>query len=175
MSKKFETRQRKHFALPRAGEGGFLKVELLVTLAIVSLSIVLATPYLRKTGQNLSYRQAAREVLAALREARSLTVSQYREYRVEFNVSGNRFRIVRGDQPSGSSNWSYVVRDWISFPHGVVMRRNKKCDGKTDAAIHFNPNGTANSLYICVMDQDNRKRYMVGVADSVTARVKVEN
>lgn len=153
---------------------GFSEVEALVVVALVGLMSVLAAPSLSQMGQNLAYREGAREILMSLRTARSLAVTMNREHRVEFDVDGRRFRLTRGDQASGSTNWDMVVTDWVAAPEGVLLMRNSDCGNGSDVSIHFNPNGTAGSQYVCVMDDNGAKRYRVGVPSSTTGRVKAE-
>lgn len=154
--------------------GGFSKVEVMAVMALAGLMVLLSVPSFLQMGQNLAYRQAAREVLVSLRSARSLAVTANREHRVEFDVDGRRFRLTRGDKAFESTNWDDAVTDWVAVPAGVVLMRNSNCGNGSDVSIHFNPNGTSDSQYVCVMDDNGARRYRIGASSSTTGRVKAE-
>lgn len=153
--------------------GGFSKAELLIVLAVVAIVVTISIPSLQAFQMSLDYRQTAREMASALRQARSLAVAMNREHKVEFDIPGRQYRVKRGNRANQSTDWA--AGEWVTVPSGVALMRNKYCDNGSDTSIEFNPNGTANSQYVCVMGSSNAKKYRVGVPQSVTGRVKIDD
>lgn len=153
--------------------GGFSKTELLIVLAVVAIASALSIPSLQAFQMSLDYRQSAREIASTLRQARSLAVAMNREHKVEFDIPGRQYRVKRGNRANQSTDWA--AGEWVTVPSGVALMRNKYCDNGSDTSIEFNPNGTANSQYVCVMGSSNAKKYRVGVPQSVTGRVKIDD
>lgn len=155
---------------------GFSLVELLLAAAIAGLLAAIAFPSFAQWRQNLQYREAARGIASALRDARQRAVTTNREHRVEFDVDGRRYRIRQGNKADGSA-WTdattTTIKDWTILPQGVNLMKNKTCNKNDDVNIEFNPNGRSNSQYVCVMGANNDKQYLVGIPSATTGRAKI--
>ena len=153
---------------------GFTLVEVLVVLAVMAIMTVIAMPSLISFRKNAEFGEAARGIASALREARSRAVSRNLEYRVFFNVANSRYILQQGNSSNGSSVWTPVYTSWVTFPPEVTMAAPGSCENTTtNRSIQFNPNGTANQVYICVMD-GTKKKFRIGVNFATTGRVLIE-
>lgn len=146
-------------------------MELIVIVGILVALAAIGLPSLVGMLSSSTHKEAARGVSSTLQEARTQAVALNLEHRVSFDVDQNRYRLERGNSSSGSSTWTPVTNDWAIFKPGVVMRATLACNSSVDTTIHFNPNGTAESKYICVMDNNLIKKFTVGVASTTTGRV----
>ena len=152
-------------------------------MAVMAIMFVMALPGLGAFTESSEQKEAARNVLAALRIARSSAITESLEYQVAFDLDSRCFWLERGDLASDSTTWSRV-RGFGCFPSELRMATKKECDhisgdgdsSTADNKIQFNPNGTcgssgsANSRYICVQDRDNTTQYRSGVPSSITGR-----
>ena len=162
---------------------GFTLLELLIIVAIMGILLSFALPALQPMRENAAEKEAARNVLAALRIARSNAITQNVEYQVAFDLDTRSFWLEEGDLPSDSTVW-IRVRDFGQFTSGLQMATKKECDhltgdgtqGTADNIIQFNPNGTcgssgvANARYICVMGNDGLRKFRTGIPSSITGR-----
>ncbi len=155
---------------------GFTMLELLVVVGIAAILAAISAPILLDMRESAAFRDASMNVASTLRDARSRAVSQNLEHRVAFETALSRYRLERGDSSSNSGVWTPVLAGWRNFPPEASMAATLACD-QVDAPgvqrwIQFNPNGSANSLFICVMDGAN-SRFNVGVGNAPTGRVEI--
>lgn len=162
---------------------GFTLMELLVVIAIMSILISLALPSFGVFRSDAAEKEAAREVLAALRETRSLSIAQNVEYELAFDLDSKCYWLERGNLGNNSTIWT-TVKTFNGFPNSVGMAMGAECtkfigDGDTnnpENRIQFNPNGTcgskgtSSSRYICVMALDGSKQFRSGVPSTTTGR-----
>ncbi|SHI49394.1 prepilin-type N-terminal cleavage/methylation domain-containing protein [Malonomonas rubra DSM 5091] len=165
------------------GARGFTLLEVVVCLAVVSIMLGLALPQIRTLWDSAAEKEAARNVLAALRLARSQAITHNLEYQVAFDLDSRSFWLERGNLSKDSTEWNFV-KELGAFSSGLGMATKKECnhtvgDGDfttADNSIQFNPNGTcgssgsANSRYICVQDETGGTAYRTGVPSSITGR-----
>lgn len=155
---------------------GFTLLEMLIAMGIMGLLAAIAMPTYAAWRESARYRDAARSIASALREARTAAISRNCECRVEFDIDGGRYRVTHGDLAYGSSDFSAVLRDWRGVGGSVLLRGNKTCGSDVDLNVQFNPNGTGNSRYICIMDKSSPPvlKFRVGIPSSTTGRVIIE-
>lgn len=145
---------------------GFSFVEMMAVLALLSILAALAVPSFVRWRQNLEYREAARNIVSLLREARSRAIARNREHRVEFEQSSRRYGLRAGDK-AVNSNWPDVppVTDWATCPSEVNFSANI-------SSVQFNTNGTANGGTITVKDGLLVKKYEIVVNRTGRIRIK---
>lgn len=152
---------------------GFTLLEIIVTVALISIMVAIAVPSVNQMKLNLRYKEGARDVVSILRKARADAIALNLEHQVEFDIDGRQYRLTQGNLPNSSTAWTSIV-GWVALPDGTSFMRNSDCDNNTDVNIQFNPNGTGDSQYVCVMDAGGARRYRVGVPIATTGRAKVE-
>jgi len=165
---------------------GFTVIELLICLAIISIMAGMALPSLQNFIRSSAEKDAAYNILAALRLARNEAIVRNLEYQVAFDLDHKRMWLERGNLPDNSTSWS-VVRTFESVHPSVDLATKYDCshtggDGtlSADNYIQFNPNGTcgssgfANSRYICVL-KGGTIQYRTGVPSSSTGRSCIDN
>ena len=159
--------------------GGFTLVEVLVSLSILGILATLAWPPISAWNADATYRKVARDFTSALQRTRSEAIKSNLEHRLEIDLDNRRFRLVHGNRASRSteSSWNLrenLVLDWFVLPSGPVLRANLDCS-KSEGIIkiHFNPFGTANSYYLCIIDNLEENRFQVGVSHTSTGRIAI--
>jgi prepilin-type N-terminal cleavage/methylation domain-containing protein len=167
---------------------GFTLIELLVVIALTGILAAIVYPSFSSWLISLRYKEAARDVASVLRDARARAIATNFQHRVKF-VAGadtpqteSTFVIQQANRSYGSSaTWTDVAGTEVSFPTNVDMRFALACGEETDPVfISFNPDGTGNEYYICIIDSDagisdldDRKKYATGVSSTTTGRVRV--
>lgn len=162
-----------------ASQKGFTLIELVIVMALVGILLAFALPQYLSWRKGAAYNNAAYQVVAALRQARSLAVSDKREYRVEFDISAGDYRLTRGDRANRSTNFDEIVQDWTGFPPEVKLRANDDCSGTADVNFTFTPDGTGSSdgttNDLCIMaDPGMVGRYQVSIPSTTNGRATLE-
>lgn len=162
-------------------------MELIVVVAIIGILVAITLPNVFAWVQNSRYREAARNLASTLRDARSRAISTNLEHEVQVDTNGARYRMIRGDRASntpnplvhsnddGNANWT-IVMDWVELdPVGIKLKSAEDCNSDADVNYELNPNGTAVSGYICIMDKSAApvRKHQVGIASSTTGRVVI--
>lgn len=162
-------------------KNGFTLIEALVVLAMAAIMLAIALPSVFKWREQAAFKEAARQVVTAMREARSLAVAQQWEYRVDFDVDGGRYQITRGDRANGSANWDTVVTPWTPFHASVTLRSGSTCTSLSDTSLRFSPDGTAGCFgapcwdanrFLCVLD-GAQKKFLISVTSPATGHTEI--
>lgn len=96
------------------GQAGVTLIELLVVLVILAAGSGLVAPSIGATLENLRFRTAARRLMGAMREARSIAVATKVPYEVYVDVAAGRYGFrPLGQQSSAEEGW--MVEDDGSF------------------------------------------------------------
>ena len=143
----------------RCGSAGFTLIEILVTLAILSLALALIVGQRPPWSSTMGVRAAAAQIAAGLREARSEALAQNRPMSFDIDIAQHRFRVGSGPIRSlpGELNLELLT---VSGE-----RRNAHTGG-----IQFNPDGSSTGGRISIAD--GRLAIAVGV-DWLTGRVSI--
>jgi len=149
----------------KRGEGGITLIELVVVMAIVAIMGVCLAPAIGEWLDNFRISQAARDIASNLQFAKMRAISRRLEYRVNFDVANNQYRLWVNDG------------GWVPDPEGVVLCTPRGVDitsagfsGGVSRA-EFNPDGTASNGTITI-DNQQGKTYKVVVYR--TGRIKIQ-
>src|SRR3972149_7593573 len=126
------------------GNKGYTLVESMIALAIMGIMFAIAVPSFYTWSQSLRFKEAAWSLLSDFRAAKQLSVSTNLEHRVEVDIPSKRYRLTRGDRPSGSTAWS-AVRPWRDLPATGRYASGEDCDNASAVEITFKPNGSGQS------------------------------
>ena len=156
-------------------ERGMTLLELLVVVGILATISALSIPDFVSWRKQAQYRLAAREMADVMRTARTRAITRNLEQRVEIEVENCRYRLMEGDRPTNSTDFDTVVTDWVDLPPEVALKKNLACNSDADSKLQFNPNGSAQSGYVCIVEATSPDvcHFKVGVASSTCGRVVV--
>lgn len=148
----------------RSKQSGFTLVEMVVTLALVSIVSIMAVGGYRYFSANRALDVAAREVISQIREGQAMAVATGNTHRVYFNVTDDSFALQRRQ---GS--------DWVSaapreeLPSAVDFSSTDPPDFGGDIYIEFYARGTSESGSL-VLENRNSQRKVISV-DGETVNV----
>jgi prepilin-type N-terminal cleavage/methylation domain-containing protein len=134
---------------------GFTLLELIMTLIILGIILAMAVPSFLQWRKNLAYRTTAREVVAALREARSRAITDNQPHQVIFDSVNKQYRLA------DYTTWTSLTPD-VSLYTGPTT---------TPYVVQYNPNGTSSGGTINVQDLEGTQRFLIVV--NSTGRVVV--
>jgi general secretion pathway protein H len=106
-------------------QDGFTLIELLVCLAILTLIAALAVPRLGRAGDHAAFRTAARDLAAALREARNDAIATGSGASFSIDLATGAFRVGAGRTrvlPPGLSLALVTTADDRLGEHGGAIR-----------------------------------------------------
>jgi len=150
---------------------GYTLVETIIAIAIAGVLAAIALPSLYTWSQSLKFKEAAWSMLAGLRDCKQLSMSTNLEHRVELDFSAKRFRLARGDRPSGSTVWT-PVRQWTELPESANYASGDACGTSAGLNIVFKPNGSAQSTTLCIKDPYATVRFRVNL-NATTGRASI--
>lgn len=156
-------------------KSGFSLIELLVAITVVGILSAIALPSYRSWIDSAKYKEAARRVASLLRQGRSEAVAKNRECQAKFNFETDRYSLARGNLSSGSTTFVDMAVSESGFSAGVEIRGESDCSVNLgEETLQFNPNGSSDTLDICIMDDAGNKKYLVGVTVANTGRVVIQ-
>lgn len=155
---------------------GFTMIELVIMVALVGILTAVAVPSFIQMRNSLNYRGAARDVASILRNARSLAISENREYQVDIDTVNRQYRLRRGDRVSGSANWT-IIKDYVALPAGVSIATSEPTSlfFRPNGSAAFNPDGdgdTTNDETVTIRDAGGTTKYTITMSP-VTGRIRV--
>jgi prepilin-type N-terminal cleavage/methylation domain-containing protein len=134
---------------------GFSLIELVITLVILGIIIATALPSYLQWRDNLDFKTTAREVVAALREARSRAITNNQPHQVIFDSANKQYRLA------DFTTWTSLAPDVILYTGPTT----------TPYVVQYNPNGTSSGGTINVQDPDGAQHFQIVV--NTTGRVVV--
>lgn len=146
-------------AQTRYGNAGFTLIEIIVTLAILSLALGLIVGYKPPWSGTIGLRGAAAQIAAGLREARSEAIAQNRSTNFDIDLAQHRFQVGSGP-----------IR---RLPNQLNLALLTASGERRDAhigGIRFHPDGSSTGGRISI--GDGRRIIAIGV-DWLTGRVSV--
>lgn len=161
---------------------GMTLLELIVALAVVSILMGTAAFAFHQWQSVLQSKTLARQMASMLRASRAESVSTQREVRVKFLAEGEAPGAAslcfqqRGNLSQASTLWEDRPGSRLEFPRQQRMGYTSGCESAAAPKyLSFNPDGTSNTLYVCVQQEDEnhllQKQFAVGVSSASTGRI----
>lgn len=124
---------------------GFSLLELIMVIAIMGIVMAIALPSFFEWREGMQFRQAGREVMTAIRTARSRAISTNRQFRIELDVV-NRTYSIRPGERAVNSPWLLAAgpASLLQFGRAGIesIGRTPANNGSRYNFIVCNPNGT---------------------------------
>ncbi len=152
---------------------GFTLLEALVVMSMMAVLVALAVPYFGGWRKNAQFKEGARLLASAFREARSVAISRNLESRVAIDVPGNAFHVEVGNLTNNSTTWTPLKGGETTLSGSVSLKSEDDCSGATALSIAFSPNGTGETGVLCIMD-GTAPKYRVGVQSETSGRVEIK-
>lgn len=155
---------------------GFTLIEMIIVVALIGILTAVAVPSIIQMRNSMNYRGASRDVASILRNARSLAISENREYQVDIDTANRQYRLRRGDRVSGSANWT-VIKDYVALPAGVTIATSEPTSFffRPNGAVAFNPDtdgDSTNDETISIRDTGGTTKHTITISPT-TGRIRV--
>lgn len=146
--------------MPSLHHQGFTLMEMLLVMAIIALVLAVAPPLLSAAMPGLQLKSTARELTAALRQARSRAVTLGSDAALDLDLQGHRAQV------SGSART-------VTLPESLdisLVTADRELDDDQHGRIRFYPDGTSTGGRITL--RHGTSGYAVDV-DWLTGRVQL--
>lgn len=137
----------------RKNQGGFTLIEMVVTMALVSILFITAVGGYRYFSANRALDVAAREVRSQIREAQAMAVSTGNTHRVFFDVSGGYFVM----QKRQGSEWVNAAPA-EDLPSAVEFDSSSPPNFDGDGYIEFYARGTSESGSLVLQNRNSQMK-----------------
>lgn len=144
---------------------GFTLVELLVTMALLSLLLLVAIPALKSFGSERNLEITARSLAIDMRRARQMAITTGDPHCLEFLFSQHSYHYRIKNCMTADSEQRY-------FSAGVSYSSTNFPEVGSIPQLRFNPMGAPNSGGTVVL-QDTRGEKIYVIVTPATARVRV--
>ncbi|GBC60189.1 hypothetical protein DENIS_1140 [Desulfonema ishimotonii] len=161
-----------------SGGRGFTLLELMVVMVIVGLMSVLIVPRLGKSLSRLGAETAARKVVASLRYARSIAVSERKIWLADFDFEAGRIILKpwrrETDSDAGEPETvrerlrTFTLPDGVRLEKGISVRGDVSQD---DFQIAFFPGGGSGGGEVFLGDDHGRRFHLE--ADIITGAIRL--
>jgi type IV fimbrial biogenesis protein FimT len=136
---------------------GFTVIDLVITLAVVSILAGIATPGMNRWMSSYRLKSASTDLFANMQMAKASSVKENRAWSMAFTDSG--YQILNGD--------GALVKS-INFNQdysGKIIYKNPEAGSALplNNPLIFNPNGTTNVGWVYISNQEKTNYYRIGL------------
>lgn len=144
---------------------GFTMMEMNIVIAIITILVAIALPNILTLLPVYKLKGAARTIMTDMHQARGLTASSNREYKIEFAVNTETYDVKKGDKSSESTSWTLekTVTDIADDNIDIVS--------VSSSPVVFKPTGTMTATTITLR---NSKGDTVDITSSVVGRIHTQ-
>lgn len=151
-------------------ERGISMMEMMIVLVLIGIMASLAAPSFFEQMPRLEAQAQVKEVVAKLREARSLAIARKEPVGVCFDGANDKWTVFCDNGPQDNL---HNTGDSVMSTGQIGMRVAMSHNSFSNHDVLFNPDGSCyQSGKICLTAQDNSTSYTVDILAS-TGRVKL--
>jgi len=148
-------------------DSGFTLLEVMTTCLLLAIMLGLAVAPWRAYGDDKAHKDAARELVAVLRNAQVRAVAELATYRVDVTpTTAKAYRITPGTGTAVLKQQSSLTNAKIAYSAASFQDSN----GATSTSVYFYPKGSASKGSVTVTRAGRAHVYTVSV-EGLTARV----
>lgn len=151
---------------PVVRQHGFTLIEMVVTMALVSILFIMAVGGYRYFSANRALDVAEREVIAQIREGQSMAVSTGNTHRVYFNVADSTISLQRRQ----GSDW-VAAAPLEALPSAVVFDSSNLPDFDGDAYVEFYARGSSESGTVVLQNRNSQTKTISVDGETVNVTV----
>ncbi len=165
-----------------SGDAGFTLVELMITVAIMGVTLSIAIPGYLSWKSGYEIRGAVSQVRSDLNRVKMRAVETRRQCRIV--LTSNGYQLEDGNRIMNSSDWGnidrdgnhtkdvpYIVRDLGSFSQVTITDNGAAITVGTEPTISFSPRGTATLNSFRMEHPDSAG---TDIAVNITGRVNIQ-
>ena len=163
---------------------GFSLIELIIAIAIMAILTALAYPAFSTWRESAQYREAARNVVSHLRDARATAISRSNPHRVTVELDDRTmfFQAMNaaGDYVGVAPEKTTILPNVVTLSSGSGANAAgvPNCDNDINISIDFRPDGSVTlpdvaPYQICVLDANGQVRFYVRMTSAATGRVEI--
>ncbi|HEX7877884.1 MAG TPA: GspH/FimT family pseudopilin [Candidatus Eisenbacteria bacterium] len=113
--------RRSNPSAPRSGERGFSLVELMVSIALMSIMFLVGLPAMNRYLKTNRLLAASANLAGELRLARQRAVSEENNVVFSWNLTDDKYRWLDDDDNDGSADTGEYVSEWRQLPDGIDL------------------------------------------------------
>ena len=147
---------------PIQPSSGYTSVEMLVVMLIMAIMFAIAIPYYSQWRQSTAYREAARQVMSILRQARSQAIATDAAQCVQFDTVNQQFGF--------NANNCVAITNWTV----TDLRSQATLSMNPVSNITFMSSGMASSGTSTVFILDSSKKMRFYIQVNPTGRIQVQ-
>ncbi len=135
---------------------GLTLIELMTIIGILAILALLSMPFLRSFVPSIQLSGATRDLIADLRYAEQLSVTEQIEHGIRFSSSTNAYQLIKYGEPETEIQ-SKILPEKISF---------YSISGFTNDEVKFNPYGAARETGLIILENSNNATTAIDVRPS---------